>query len=127
VAGAAADARETTRAARHPTRTCELTTGTAAYARHTALTAGTAVGPPILTAGATAVGVTATAARILLENYMSGGRADRSRTRFGCRHRHYSHRCGNSPTNNKRFQHTEYGHVGIFTPSTHAQNIESQS
>jgi hypothetical protein len=125
---AAADARKTPVAARHPARTRELSARPATDSRDATLPTGTPTWPAELTAGATvAIGVTAAAAWVLLEDHVSGSRAGRARTRFGCRHRHDSHRCGNSPTNNKRFQHAENGHVEISTPSTHVQNIEFQS
>jgi hypothetical protein len=123
---AAADARNTSTGRAAWTR--ELSAGPTTDALHAALAAGTAVGPTVLTASsAVTIGITPTAARILLEDHVSGGRAGRACTRFCRRHRHYSHRCGNRTTNNKRFQHSEYGHVRFFTPSTHAQNIEFQS
>jgi hypothetical protein len=128
VAGAAADARKTSGATGYAARPCVLTTGPTADTRDATLTAGTTTGTAELTTGpAVAVGVTATAARVLLVDRVRGASAGCTHTRFGCRHRHYSHRCGNRPTNNKRFQHTDYGHVNFFTPSTRVQNIEFQS
>jgi hypothetical protein len=92
------------------------------------LTAGTAAGATILAAGAAvAVGVAAGTARILLENNVSRRCADRTSACLGRRYGHNSHRRGNGPTNENRFQHIEYGHVKIFTPSTCVQNIEFQS
>jgi hypothetical protein len=126
VAGAAADAGKTSGAARNPAGTGELATGTTDSVE-AALAAGTAAGTTILAARAAAISVTAATTRILLENHVSRGRSGRARTRFGCRNGHYSHRRRNSTTNNKRFQHTENGHVSFFTPSTHVQNIEFHS
>jgi hypothetical protein len=123
---AAPDARDTS--TRRTARTRELSAGATTDARHAALAARSATRTTVLTTRSTgAVGITAAATRVLLEDHVSGGHASRTCTRFCCYHRHYSHRCGNRATNDKRFQHSEYGHVRIFTLSTHAQNIEFQS
>jgi hypothetical protein len=125
---AAADARKAPDPAGYPTRPGVLATGAAADSRDATLPAGTATRSAELTAGAAvAVGVAATAARVLLEDHVGRRRADRARTCLGCRHRHDSHRSGNGSTSNNRFQHTENGHVKISTPSTRAQNIGPQS
>jgi hypothetical protein len=121
-------ARDAALAARHATRTRVLPTGSAADTGNTTLTAGSAAGATVLAAGAAvAVGVAAGTARILLEDNVSGRCADRTSTYLGCGRRHDSHRCGYSATNNKRFQHFEYGHANFFTLSTHVQNTEFQS
>jgi hypothetical protein len=105
---AAANARNTS--TRHAARTCELTAGPTADARHAALPARTATGAAVLPAGtAVAVGVTATATWIQLVDNVSG-HATRGATCIGlcCRHRHHSNRCSNSPTNKQRFHEIEF-------------------
>jgi hypothetical protein len=83
VAGAAADARKTADTTRHTTRTRELPAGATANAGDAALPTGTATGAGELAAGAAvAVGVTSTAAWILLEDHMRRCRAGHRRA--GC-------------------------------------------
>jgi hypothetical protein len=112
VAGAAADARKTAGTARHATRTGELAAGTAADARDAALPARPAAGATVLAAGpAVAVGVTAGAAGVLLEDHVrccSASRCRASRESFSCRHRRNSNRCSNSATNNQRFDQIQF-------------------
>lgn len=127
MATTAADARQTSSAARHPTRAGVLPAGAAADAGNTTLATGATARATVLSAGAAGtVGLTAGTARILLENYVSRRCADRTSACLSGRYRHYSHRRGNGTTNENRFQHTEYGHVEIFTLSTCVQNIEFQ-
>src|SRR5438270_11971666 len=118
VAGAAqVRARDAPLAAGHATRTRVLPTGAAADTGNTTLTAGTAAGATILAAGAAvAVGVAAGTARLLVEDDVRRRCADRTSACFGCGHRHDSHRRRHGPTNNKRFQHIEYGHVKFLPP-----------
>lgn len=126
VAGAAADARNTSGPAGNSTRTGELASGAAADARHTARPTGTATGPTVDATGATvSARVAAAAARILLVSDV--GRCNtRGATEGGlsCRHRHYSNRRSNSPTNEERFHETEcFCHADLLPTSTHVQNI----
>ena len=128
MATAAADARQTSGSARNATRAGVLPAGAAADAGNTTLAAGATARATVLSAGAAvAVGIAAGTARILLENNVSRRSADRTSACLGRRYRHNSHRRGNGPTNENRFQHTEYGHVKFSTPSTCVQNIEFQS
>jgi hypothetical protein len=110
VAGAAADARQTSGAAWHAARARELATGTATDARDTALPARTATRSVILPArAAVAAWVAATATRVLLVDNMSGNATRRTTCiGFSCRHRHHSNRCSNSPTNKQRFHEIEF-------------------
>lgn len=111
VAGAAADTRKTSGAARDAARTRELPAGAAADSRHAALPARTAARSIELPArAAVAAGVTAAAARILLVDNVSGrcGTRGGADIGFSCRHRHHSNRRSNSPTNNQRFHEIEF-------------------
>jgi hypothetical protein len=127
VTGTATDARETPDSARYATGTRVLSTGAAADAGNTTLTAGAATGAAVLAAGAAvAVSVTA-AARLLVEDHVGGRCADRTGACLSRGHGHDGHRCGHRTTDNKGFQHIEYGHVNFSTPSTHVQNTEFQS
>jgi hypothetical protein len=111
VAGAATDARKTSGTARHASRTRKHAARAATDARNAALPARTAAWATILPAGpAGAVGVTATATRVLLVDNMSGCSSTRRTTRIGisCRHRHHSYRCSNSPTNYQRFHEIQF-------------------
>jgi hypothetical protein len=126
VAGAAADARNTAGAAGNSTRTGELPAGATTDAWDAALPARTAARTGELPAGPTvAVGIAATAARVLLVSDV--GRCNtRGATEGGlsCRHRHYSNRRSNSPTNEERFHETEcFCHADLLPTSTHVQNI----
>ena len=97
VTGAATDTRKTAGTAGQAVRTRELAAGAASDPWNTALPARPAAGAAVLAAGpAVAVGVTATAAGILLEDHVRGcshGRA--SCERFSCRHRGNSNRRSN--------------------------------
>ncbi|MDT5223269.1 MAG: hypothetical protein QOG19_676 [Mycobacterium sp.] len=74
MAGTAADARQTTRAARYPARSEELATFAATEARDAALATGTAAGTVVDAARtAVAVGITATAARVLRDEVRNSG------------------------------------------------------
>ena len=109
VAGAAADARKTSGAARHAAGTRELAAGATADTRNAALSTRTATGTIVLAAGATvAARVAAAAARVLLEDRVSGCRTDRAGVGLSCRHRHHSNRCSNSSTNDQRFEGVQF-------------------
>jgi hypothetical protein len=112
VAGAATDARKTAGATRHAARTRELATGATTDARDAALPARTAARTIELATGAAiAAGITAAAARVLLEDDMRCRAASHSRaTResFSCRHRRNSNRRSNSATNNQRFDQIQF-------------------
>jgi hypothetical protein len=127
VAGATTDARKTSGAAGHATRTGELAAGAATDARDAALPARAAARSAELPAGpAVAVSIAATATRILLKDNMSD-RATRRATDVGlsCRHGHHSYRSSNSPTNNKRFHEIEFcqhatSHTRVCTGPKHS-------
>jgi hypothetical protein len=112
VAGAATDARKTPGAARDAARSGELATGAAADAGDAALAAGTAAGTHVLATGAAvAVGVTAGAPRVLLEDDMRCRAASRSwasRESLSCCHRCNSNRRSNSATNYQRFNQIQF-------------------
>ena len=110
VAGAATDARKTSGTARHASRTRKHAARAATDAGDAALPARTAAWATILPAGPAAVGVTATATRVLLVDNMSGCSSTRRATRIGisCRHRHHSYRCSNSPTNYQGFHEIQF-------------------
>jgi len=73
VAGTATDARQTAAATRQAAGAGELAAGAATDARDAALAARTAAGAAVLASGATvAVGVTAAAARVVLEDNVRG-------------------------------------------------------
>jgi hypothetical protein len=108
---AATDARKTSGAAGHATRTRKLATGATADARHTALPAWTATGPAVLAArAAVAISVTTASTRVLLEDHVRGGGARRSSASrsFSRRHRHDSDRCSNCAANYKWFDEVQF-------------------
>jgi hypothetical protein len=120
LAVAAADARKAS--TRDAARTRELPAGPATDASHTALAARPAAGTFVLaprSAGA-AVRGTAAAARILLEDGVSRCCNVRAHAGLSCRDWHHSHRCSDRSTDNNGFHNTEFGHVIISTPCTHA-------
>jgi hypothetical protein len=132
VAGAATDARKTSGTARHATRTRELSAGATADTRETALAAGSTAGAVELSAGAAvAVGVTAAATRVLLEDTVGGScRGWGANGSLSRGHGHHGNRCSSSSTDNQRFhefEFLEHGHRRRLPPSTHVQNIEFQS
>jgi hypothetical protein len=126
VAGAATDARKTSGAAGHATRTGELAAGAATDARDAARPTGTATGATIYATGAAGAVGAAAATRVLLVDNVSG-RATRRATDVGlsCRHGHHSYRSSNSPTNNKRFHEIEFcqhatPHTPVYTGPKHS-------
>jgi len=111
VAGAAANARQTSGTTRHAARAPELAANTATDARDAALPARTAAGTHELSTGAAvAVDVAAAPARVLLEDHMRGrcGVPWACRESFSCRHRRNSNRCSNSATNHQRFHQIQF-------------------
>ena len=107
VTGTAADARQTSGAARHAARTGVLAAGAATDARDAALAARTAAGAVVHAAGAAvAVGVTAAAARVVLEDNVRRCRAGHrwsSRKSVGRGRRRGGYRCSDSPGHNQWF------------------------
>lgn len=111
MAGAAANARQTSGTTRHAARAPELAANTATDARDAALPARTAAGTHELSTGAAvAVDVAAAPARVLLEDHMRGccGVRWACRESFSCRHRRNSNRCSNSATNHQRFHQIQF-------------------
>ena len=99
--GTATNTRQATGATRNAARAGELATGAAADSRDTAVAARTAPGAAVPASGAAvAVGVAAAAARIILEDNVSGRGARHrwsGRENIGRRHRRGGNRCSDGP------------------------------
>ena len=106
MAGTAADAWQASGTARHAARTEVLASGAATDARNASLPAGTTAGAVHASDAAVAVGVAATAARVILDDNVRRCRAGHrrsSRKSSGCAGWRGRNRCSDSPSDNQWF------------------------